>query len=97
MGDNHQVTTAAQAAASTSPAAIGPAVLVVLAIIVIWRYSMPGKDGKGTIPGRFLAIVLFLFACWVILAVTHTTAALQLANGAASGVATLFGAAAKLL
>jgi hypothetical protein len=95
--DNHQVITEAAQAASTSSAAIGPAVLVVLVIIGVWRYSLPGKDGKGTIPGRFLAIVLFLFACWVLLAVTHTTAAMQLADGTVSGIATLFSAAAKII
>jgi hypothetical protein len=90
---------AAQAAASSSSAsAVGPAVLVALAIIVIWRYSVPsGKDAKGTIPGRLLAVVLVMAVSWMLLAAYHPAAAMTLAGGTASGIATLFGAAAKIL
>jgi hypothetical protein len=91
-------TAAAQAAAATSSTAVGPAVIVALAIIVIWRYAVPsGKDAKGTIPGRLLAVVLVLFVGWVLLAAYHPAAAMAVAGGTASGIATLFGAAAKIV
>jgi hypothetical protein len=99
LRDNQRVTTAAaQAAASVSSSAVGPAVIVVITVIVVWRYAVPaGKDAKGTIMGRLLAVVLVMAVCWVLLAVTHPAAAMQLAGGAASGVATLFGAVSRIV
>ena len=92
------MTTAAAQADSLSSTAIGPAVLIVIAVILIWRYAVPsGKEAKGTIPGRLLAVILVLFACWALLAVTHPATAMQVAGGTASGIATLFTAAARIL
>jgi uncharacterized BrkB/YihY/UPF0761 family membrane protein len=96
--DNRRVITAAAQAGPLSSTAVGPAVLIVIAVIIIWRYAVPrGKEAKGTIPGRLLAVILFLVGCWVLLAVTHPATAMQVAGGTASGITTLFNAAARIL
>lgn len=91
--------TAAQAAAgSASASTVGPAVIVVLAVILICRYCVPTyRDAKGTIQGRLLAVVLIMAVCWLLLAVTHPAAAMALAGGTVSGIATILGAVAAIV
>jgi uncharacterized membrane protein len=98
LRDNQPVTTAAaQAAASISSSAVGPAVLIVITVIAVWRYAVPsGKDAKGTIPGRLLAVVLFLIVCWSLVAAHNPAEGGRIAVGAASGVSVAVGALSKL-
>ena len=78
------------------PSAIGPAVIVAIALVLIWRFAV-FRDGKGTAASRALAVLIALTAGWVLLAVAQPTAAMQAASGTASGFATLLAAAARIL
>ena len=79
---------AAQAASSITPGMVFDGLAVVGVTAGVWKYSLPGKDGKGTIPGRLVAIILILLMCWVLLAVTDRSTAMNLASGTATGVIT---------
>jgi hypothetical protein len=97
MRHNHRViTTAAQVTTATAASGTGPAILAALAVVLIWRHSH-FRDGKGTIPGRLLGVVLAMFMAWLLLAVTHPADAEQVAAGTASGVSVLLSAAAHLV
>lgn len=78
------------------PSEIGPAVIVAIALILIWRFAV-FRDGKGTAASRALAVLLALAVFWVLLAVAQPTAAMTAASGTAAGIATLLSAAAHIL
>jgi hypothetical protein len=97
-GDNRRVITAAAAAAAPSTSAVGPAVIIVIAVILICRYCVPTyKDAKGTIPGRLLAVTLIMVVCRLLLAVKDAAAAMAIAGGTVSGIATILGAVAGIV
>jgi uncharacterized membrane protein len=85
------ITAAAQAAATTS--SVGPAVLVVIAVIIIWRVSV---GGRGEIKLRLLAWLLLPVIVWALVAAHSPAEGGQIASGAASGIGTAISALGKL-
>jgi hypothetical protein len=81
---------------AASSAAIGPAVLIVVVLVVTARFAF-FRNGKGTPAGRALAVVLALAIGWVLLAVTQPRAASTVVSGTASGLALLLRSAAHLV
>lgn len=83
----------AAAAASTSAANTGPAVLVVLAVVAVWWLS---SHGKGEVKLRLLAWVLLPVIVWLLVAANNPAGAAHIASGAAAGVTTVIGALGRL-
>lgn len=86
-GHNRCVIAAASAASASAASSIGPGVIVAIVFVAVWAHALY-RAGKGSVPGRLLAVVIAGFMLWVLLAVTDSAAASQLASGTAAGIAT---------
>jgi hypothetical protein len=87
------VTPIALAAASTGTSDAGPAVAVVLGVIVVWWLATHGKGGAGF---RLIAWILLPVMVWLLIAVHDPAQAGHIAAGAASGVATAISGFSRL-
>ena len=58
-------------------------VLVVLAIIVIWRYA---QGGRGPVSSRFAAIIAVFIAGWLLLGVHSAAGGIAVASGLLRGI-----------
>jgi hypothetical protein len=76
-------------AASPAAAQIGPAVLVVIAVIAIWYLA---ASGKGEIKLRLLAWLLLPIIAWLLIAANSPAEAARIASAAATGVTVAIGA-----
>ena len=76
------------AVSHASTTAIGPAVIVVIVIVVVWRFVIY-KDGAGHPPGRLVACLLALIVGWALLAAGDPATAESVASGAGEGLVTL--------
>lgn len=85
---------AAQAAAGLTPVQVGPAVLVVLAVIGIWKMS---TAGRGEVKLRLLAWVLLPVIVWTLLAARSPAEGARIASGAASGISVALGALSRVV
>ena len=83
----------AQAAPVAAASSVGPALLVVAGVIVIWWLSTHGKGSAGY---RLIAWLLLPAIVWVLVAVHSPAAAGRIASGAASGAGTAIGAVGRL-
>jgi len=79
------VTAILAAAGSAVPVddAAADGVLVVLAIIVIWRYA---QGGRGPVSSRFAAIVAVFIVGWLLLGVHSAAGGSAVASGLLRGI-----------
>jgi hypothetical protein len=79
------VTDIIAAAGSAVPVddAAADGVLVVLAIIVIWRYA---QRGRGPNSARFAAIIAVFIVAWLLLGVHSTAGGMAVASGLFNGL-----------
>jgi hypothetical protein len=57
--------------------------LVVLAIIVIWRYA---QGGRGPVSSRFAAIISVFIVVWLLLGVHSAAGGIAIASGLLNGL-----------
>jgi hypothetical protein len=93
LGEYRKVTPIALAAASTGTSDAGPAVAVVLGVVVIWWVSTHGKGGAAL---RLIAWVLLPVMVWLLIAVHDPAQAGHIASGAASGVSVAISSISRL-
>jgi hypothetical protein len=91
-GEHQCVSPIAATAASTS-ASVGPAVLVVLAVVAVWWLS---SHGKGEVKLRLLAWILLPVIVWLLVAARSPAEAGRIASGAAAGVTVAIGTVGRL-
>jgi hypothetical protein len=92
-GEHQGVHPIAATAASAGASQVGPAVLVVLAVVAVWWLS---SHGKGEVKLRLLAWLLLPVIVWLLVAANDPAAAGRIASGAATGVTTVIGVLGKV-
>jgi hypothetical protein len=90
------VTDILAAAASAVPVddAAADGVLVLLAIIVIWRYA---QGGRGPVSSRFAAIIVVFLVGWLLLGVHSAADGSAIASGLFHGLGGILSAAGTLI
>lgn len=92
-GEHQGVSPIAATAASAGASQVGPAVLVVLAVVAVWWLS---SHGKGEVKLRLLAWVLLPLIVWLLVAARSPAEAGRIASGAAAGVTVAIGTVGRL-
>ena len=87
------MTPLAQATSGTIAGSVGPAAILIAAVVAIWWLSTHGKGSAGY---RLIAWLLLPAILWVLVAVHSPAAAGRIASGAASGAGTAIGAVGRL-
>jgi hypothetical protein len=82
-----------QAATGTSSSSVGPAVLMVGAVVAIWWLA---AHGKGEAKLRFISWLLLPVIVWLLMAAQNPAEAGRVATGAASGAGAAISAIGRL-
>jgi hypothetical protein len=75
---------------------VAGAVVVALVFAWLWRHSLL-KNGKGTAPGRLLAVLVAAIVIWGFVAVNNPSAGARVAAFTAAGTAALIGGIGHLI
>ena len=80
--------TAATRGGDHGPMTVFGAVVVAVAIVAAWRFAI-AKNGKGTAPGRLVALLIAAIVIWMFVAVNNPAAGAKAAAFTAAGTSTL--------